>query len=235
MAAQEVPYLEDDVPADPDARPLALFDLDGTLTDPADGIVSCHRWALEQVGYPLDSATDPASMIGPPVEELYAAHGLPADKLGEAVQLYRERFAISGWLEDTLYDGVTDLVADLHAAGWMLGVATMKLEPFAVRILDRVGIGQYFHVIAGSDGARTRTTKQAVIEHALTALDRPPNGVVMIGDRHHDIDAARALQMTSIGVAWGFGSIEELIGANAHQIAMTPDDVRSALLDEETP
>ena len=234
MAAQELRLLEDHVPTDPDARPLALFDLDGTLTDPADGIVSCHRWALDQVGYPLDPATDPTTMIGPPVEELYAAHGLPVDKLGEAIQLYRERFAIAGWLEDTLYDGVADLVAELHAADWMLGVATMKLEPFAVRILDRVGIGQYFDVIAGSDGARTRTTKRAVIEHALVKLDRETAGVVMIGDRHHDIDAARALQMTSIGVAWGFGTIDELIGANAHQIAMTPDDVRGSLLGDDS-
>lgn len=233
MAAPELRLLDDDVPVDPDARPLALFDLDGTLTDPADGIVSCHRWALAEVGYPLDPSIDTAAMIGPPAEELYATLGVPADQIGEALQLYRERFAISGWLEDALYEGVGDLVVALANAGWLLGVATMKLEPFAVRILDRVGLSQYFDVVAGSDGARTRTTKRAVIEHALATLDRETTGVVMIGDRHHDIDAARALQLTSIGVAWGFGTLDELIGANAHQIAMTPDDVRDALLGSD--
>ncbi len=232
MAAPELRLLDRDVPADPDARPLALFDLDGTLTDPADGIVACHRWALEEVGYPLDPSLDTATMIGPPAEELYESLGVPPDRLAEATQLYRERFAIAGWLEDTLYDGISELVNELANAGWLLGVATMKLEPFAVRVLDRVGLAPHFDVIAGSDGARTRTTKRAVIEHALATLDRETVGVVMIGDRHHDIDAARALGMTSIGVAWGFGTLDELIGANAHQIAMTPQDVRDALLGD---
>lgn len=233
MAARELRLLDEEVPADPDARPLALFDLDGTLTDPADGILACHRWALEEAGHPLDPALDTRTMIGPPAEELYASLGVPADEIAAATQLYRERFAIAGWLEDTLYDGVADLVSSLSDAGWMLGVATMKLEPFAKRILDRVGLADRFDVIAGSDGARTRTTKRAVIEHALTTLDRPTDGVVMIGDRHHDIDAGRALQMTTIGVAWGFGSVDELIGANAHQIAVTPNDVRDVLLGED--
>lgn len=230
MAAPDLRLLDDDIPPDPDARPLALFDLDGTLTDPADGIVACHRWALAEAGYPLDPAIDTRSMIGPPAEELYATLGVPDDEIAAATQLYRERFAIAGWLEDTLYDGIADLLVALTGAGWLLGVATMKLEPFAIRVLDRVGVADAFDVIAGSDVARTRVTKRAVIEHALAALDRSTSGVVMIGDRHHDIDAARALQMTSIGVAWGFGSIEELIGADAHQIAMTPQDVAEALL-----
>lgn len=232
MGTPELRLLDGDVPADPDARPLALFDLDGTLTDPADGILACHRWALAEVGCPLDPSLDTAAMIGPPAEELYESLGVPADLITEATQLYRERFAIAGWLEDTLYDGVTELIEALADAGWLLGVATMKLEPFAIRVLDRVGLAPHFDVIAGSDGARTRTTKREVIEHALTTLDRETIGVVMVGDRHHDIDAARALGMTSIGVAWGFGTLDELIGANAHQVAMTPNDVREALLGE---
>lgn len=232
MAAPELRLLDEDIPADPEARPLALFDLDGTLTDPADGILACHRWALAEAGYPLDPSLDTRSMIGPPAEELYATLGVPESEIAAATRLYRERFAIAGWLEDTLYDGIDELLGSLSEAGWLLGVATMKLEPFAVRVLDRVGVADVFDVIAGSDGARTRTTKRSVIEHALSTLDRATAGVVMIGDRHHDIDAARALQMTSIGVAWGFGTIDELIGANAHQIAMTPDDVREALLGE---
>lgn len=233
MADRELRLLDDVIPPDPDSRPLALFDLDGTLTDPADGILSCHRWALESVGFPLDPDLDTSAMIGPPVEELYSTLGVPDDRFDEAIQAYRERFAIAGWLEDTLYDGVADLVAALSSAGWVLGVATMKLEPFAVRVLDRVGLADQFDVIAGSDGARTRTTKRAVIEHALDQLDQEHVGAVMIGDRHHDIDAGRSLQMTTIGVAWGFGSVDELIGANAHQIAMTPTDVRDALLGDK--
>ena len=232
MAAAELRLIDEDVPADPQTRPLVLFDLDGTLTDPADGILACHRWALAEIGHRLDPSLDTATMIGPPAEELYATLGVPKNRIAEATQLYRERFAIAGWLEDTLYDGVADLISELTNAGWLLGVATMKLEPFAIRVLDRVGLAPHFDVIAGSDGARTRTTKRAVIEHALSTLNRETSGVVMVGDRHHDIDAARALGMTSIGVAWGFGTLDELIGANAHQIAVTPHDVRVVLLGE---
>jgi phosphoglycolate phosphatase len=222
---------DDDVPSDPDARPLALFDLDGTLTDPADGIIACHRWALEEIGHPFDDDVDTATLIGPPAEEAHALLGVPADKIAESTQLYRERFAIAGWLDDSLYDGVADLLVRLTSAGWVLGVATMKLEPFAIRILDRVGVAAHFAVVVGSDTKRTRTTKREIIQHAVVTLDRPTKGVVMIGDRRHDIEAARSLQMTSIGAAWGFGSLEELIAADAHAIAVAPENVAEILLD----
>jgi phosphoglycolate phosphatase len=218
------------IPPDHDVRPLVLFDMDGTLTDPADGIISCHRWALAEVGFDMPEDLDTRSMIGPPAEEAYAMIGVPSDLIGEATRLYRERFAIAGWLEDSTYPGIDELVAQLHQAGWMVGVATMKLEPFAERIVDRVGLRPHIDVVAGSDVARTRITKRAVIEHALTQLDRTPSGVAMVGDRRHDIEAARSLQMTSIGVAWGFGSVDELIGADAHAIAVDPSDVAEFLL-----
>jgi len=222
--------VRDDIPSDPEARPLVLFDMDGTLTDPADGIISCHRWALQEVGFDVPDDLDTNAMIGPPAEEAYAMIGVPSDLIPEATRRYRERFAIAGWLEDRPYPGILDLVAQLAGAGWLVGVATMKLEPFAERIVDRVGLRPHIDVVAGSDAARTRLTKRAVIEHALEQLDRAPAGVAMVGDRRHDIDAARSLQMTSIGAAWGFGSIDELIGANAHAVAMTPADVAEFLL-----
>lgn len=221
-----------DVPVDPDARPLALFDLDGTLTDPAGGILACHKWALTQLGIDVNEDIDTSTLIGPPAEEAHAMLGVPADRIAESTELYRERFAIAGWLDDTLYDGIADLIKALSEAGWLLGVATMKIEQFAPRILDRVGIVDYFDVISGSDTKRTRTNKRAIIEHALATLDRPTSGVVMIGDRRHDIEAARSLQMTSIGAAWGFGSIDELIAADAHAIAVEPSNVQELLLDE---
>ena len=232
MATPDLPQLNRDVPVDPNARPLALFDLDGTLTDPAGGILACHRWALEELGIEFDASIEPSTLIGPPAEEAHAMLGVPADRIAESTALYRERFAIAGWLDDTLYDGIADLLQTLRDAGWVLGVATMKIEQFAPRILDRVGVVDYFEVISGSDTKRTRTNKRAIIEHALAALDRPTNGVVMIGDRRHDIEAARSLQMTSIGAAWGFGSIDELIAADAHAIAVEPKNVAEFLLGE---
>lgn len=232
MAHLKLHRNDDDVPVDPNARPLVLFDLDGTLTDPADGIISCHRWALDELDISFDVTVDQRSLIGPPAEEAHAMLGVPADRIAESTALYRERFAIAGWLDDSLYDGVAELITQLKDADWLVGLATMKIEPFAVRILDRVGVSQHFDVIAGSDTKRTRTNKRAIIEHALRTLDRPTTGVVMIGDRRHDIEAARSLKMTSIGAAWGFGSLDELIAADAHAIALTPDDVRELLLGD---
>lgn len=219
-----------EIPADPDARPLALFDLDGTLTNPADGILSCHRWALAELDIEFDPSVDTSTLIGPPAEEAHALLGVPADRIAESTALYRERFAIAGWLDDTLYDGVADLLGELKAAGWVLGVATMKIEQFAQRILERVGVADHFDVIAGSDTKRTRKTKQAIISHALATLDQPNSGVAMIGDRRHDVEAAKSLQMTAIGAGWGFGTIDELIAANADAVALTPNDVKEALL-----
>jgi len=218
------------IPTDPDTRPLALFDLDGTLTDPADGILSCHRFALEAFGFPWNDDIDPRALIGPPVEESHTLLGVPADAVDRTAAKYRERFAVAGWLDDAPYDGIADLLDSLRTAGWTLGVATMKLEPFAVRILERVGFAEHFDVVAGSDVQRTRRTKRAIIEHAVSQLDRPPAGTAMIGDRRHDVEAALSLSMTAIGVTWGFGSIEELMTANAHHIAMNPADIAEALL-----
>ncbi len=232
MASAEFTPTSNDVPVDPKARPLALFDLDGTLTDPAGGILACHKWALGELGIDWNDSIDPATLIGPPAEEAHALLGVPTDQIAASTELYRERFAIAGWLDDTLYDGIADLVDALKSAGWTLGVATMKIELFAPRILERVGIADYFDVISGSDAKRTRTNKRAIIEHAVATLDRPTSGVAMIGDRRHDVEAAKSLQMTAIGAAWGFGSIDELIGANADAVAMTPVDVHDILLGE---
>ena len=225
VSAAELP-----VPPRPARLPLALFDLDGTLTDPADGIVTCHRWALEALGFEFPPDVDVSSIIGPPAEEAHAILGVPPERIAESTRLYRERFAVAGWLDDTAYAGIAELLTDLAAGGWQLGVATMKLEPFAVKVLERVGLADRFAVIAGSDAARNRATKRTVIDHALGQLDRDAAGAVMIGDRRHDIDAGRSLGMTTIGVAWGFGPIEELMAADAHAIAAAPSDVADLLL-----
>ncbi len=227
--------VESSIPPAPDLAPLALFDLDGTLTDPADGIVTCHRWALKELGFDFPDELDLSTIIGPPAEEAHALLGVPADQITESTRLYRERFAVAGWLDDTAYPGVPDLLDALAAAGWQLGVATMKLEPFAVKVLERVGLADRLAVIAGSDAARTRATKRAVIEHALATLGRAADKTVMIGDRRHDIEAARSLGLTSIGVAWGFGTIEELMAASAGAIAVEPADVAELLVGDPGP
>lgn len=237
MANQHLEAVDTGPPVDPDARPLCLFDLDGVLTDPIPGIISCHRSALESVDLDLDAllSTQPeldvSELVRSAPDEVYSTLGVVAAAADDALAHYRERRPFAG-LEDDMYDGVRDLLSSLTEAGWNLGVATNQLEPLAQRILDRLGIAPFFTVIVGSDIARTRSSKAKVLSHLLANLDHKPRGIAVIGDRATDIDAAKAQQMTAIGAAWGFGSIEELMGANADAVAMTPGDVTELLLGD---
>lgn len=237
MANQHLEAVNTSPPVDPDARPLCLFDLDGVLTDPIPGIISCHRAALEHVELDLDAllAAQPElsaiELVRSAPDEVHSTLGVEAAASEAALAHYRERRPFAG-LEDNLFDGVSELLSSLAEAGWNLGVATNQLEPLALRILERLEIAPFFSVIVGSDIARTRSTKTQVLSHLLTSLDHKPKGVAVIGDRAADIDAAKAQQMTAIGAGWGFGSIEELMGANADAVAMTPTEVAELLLDD---
>ena len=122
------------------------------------------------------------------------------------------------------------LLTSLASAGWQIALATNQLEAMATRVLGRLEIADRFIAVAGSDQKRTRTTKIQIIEYLLTTLDSPPEGIVVVGDRGTDVEAAKMLRATSIGAAWGFGSIEELIAANADAIAVQPADVTELLL-----
>ena len=216
---------------------LALFDLDGTLTNPVPGLIATHRFALDQIGLNFDelvserSSVEPAELVRSPAAELYGVLGVPDDATDRALMEFRDRRPISSFVEDELYPGVADLLASLETAGWRLGVATNQFEPVVERILDRLSIADHFETVVGSDVARTRIVKSRVLSHLQSQLVDPPDGIVVIADRGSDMEAAKEHEMTAIGAAWGFGSIEELMGANADAIAVTPSDVADLLLD----
>ena len=220
------------VPEDPNARPLALFDLDGTLTDPTDGIITCHKYALDELDVVYPDTIGPDKLVGLAPSDAHRLLGVPDDKIEATTAKYKERFALAGWLEDTAYDGMEVLLADLAAAGWMLGVAAMKFEPVVVRVVERIGMADRFDVVVGSDSKSKRTNKRAVIQHAVKTVGKPTSGIAIIGDRRQDIEAAKSLQMTAIGAGWGFGAIDELMAANADVVALTPEDVREALVGD---
>ena len=215
---------------------LALFDLDGTLTDPVPGLITCHRHALDQIDLSFDQLVESQQggetdeLVRLPAADLYTLLGVPVDKTAAAVQRFREHRVTTGWLEDALYPGIDELLSQLTDAGWRIGVATNQLEPLAIRILERLDITDRFEVIVGSDTQRTRTNKGQIIGHAIDTLADASEGTAVIADRASDVAAAKAQQMTAIGAAWGFGSIEELMGAEADAIAVTPADVAELLL-----
>ena len=217
---------------------LALFDLDGTLTDPVPGLISCHRHALEQIHLDFDQLVDShqgaetSELIRLPASDLYVLLNVPADEVERASQRFREHRVVAGWVEDVLYPGIDELLSQLTDAGWRIGVATNQLEPLAIRILDRLELTARFEFVVGSDTARTRKTKSQIISHAMSSLSEPVEGTAVIADRAVDVTAAKSMQMTSIGAAWGFGSIEELMGADADAVAVAPADVAELLLGD---
>jgi phosphoglycolate phosphatase len=205
-----------------------IFDLDGTLTDSAPGIVASlrHAFGLSGVEVPADEVLLRA--IGPPFEHGLPDIGVPPDLVLAVIARYRERYEDVGLFENGLYDGVVEMLDTLAAAGIILAVATAKPEPTAQRIIEHFGLADRFVVVAGAtyEGVPGRRTKAEVVAYALAQLGiTGGSGVVMVGDRDHDVLAARELGLVSIGVRWGYGSVEELTNAGADALAADPAEV----------
>jgi phosphoglycolate phosphatase len=207
-------------------RSHVLFDLDGTLTDSAPGIVASLQYALLAEGLAVPAEEVLLGAIGPPFEVGLPLLGIPTEQIVAIVTRYRERYESVGLYENGLYHGVVEMLDALAATGIVLGVATAKPEPSARRIIEHFSLTDRFAVIAGATYEPGRRSKSEVVAHALGEL-RIPGGtsVVMVGDRDHDVLAARELGLTSIGVTWGYGSREELVGAGVDVLADRPADV----------
>jgi phosphoglycolate phosphatase len=214
-----------------DTRPqLVLFDLDGTLTDSADGIVSSFRHALAQVGAPIPEGDLARRIVGPPMHHTLCAMGLGADA-DAAIAAYRADYTSRGWAVNRLFDGIEALLADLQKAGIRLAVATSKAEPTARRILEHFGLDGYFEVIAGASPDGTRATKADVVAHALAQLQPLPQRVLMVGDRAHDVEGAAEHGIDTVVVAWGYGR-DDFAGpdaATAHAHVDTVESLRGVL------
>jgi phosphoglycolate phosphatase len=199
--------------------PVILFDLDGTLTDSAQGILASFEYALAKVDWPAPSREVLDDVVGPPMRDTLSGLGMRGAELEDALADYFERYDAKGWAENTVFDGIPSLLSDLREAGARLAVATSKSERFAVRILEHFDLAGHFEFIgaASEDGARRR--KADVIAHTLDALALDPGAdgldgtVVMIGDRVHDVSGAKANGIPAIAVEWGYGDPVEHEGA----------------------
>lgn len=204
-----------------------LFDLDGTLTDPAVGITQSVAYALKKFGIEVDDISSLNHFIGPPLLDSFMEHyGFSEEKARTAIDYYRERFRVKGLYENVVYDGVENMLEAMKKSGREIILATSKPEPFAKEILRHFGLDKYFLFIAGSNFDGTRTAKAEVIEYALESVGvTDKSSAVMIGDRKHDIIGAQKTGLDSIGVLFGYGSREELEAAGATYIAVTVDDI----------
>lgn len=183
---------------------LVIFDLDGTLTDSAPGIVASFRHALSTVGAPVPAGDLAGRIVGPPMHHTLTALGL-GERTDAAIAAYRADYTSRGWAMNTLFYGIADLLDALRVAGVRLAVATSKAEPTAVRILEHFGIAGMFEVIAGAGVDGTRAAKSEVLAHALRQLGPLPPRVVMVGDRAHDVEGAAVHGIGTVVVGWGYG------------------------------
>lgn len=194
-------------PADPST--VLLVDLDGTITDSFDGIANSFRHALAAVGAPEPDPALVAGIAGPPMIDTLVALGLDQPTADAAMAAYRERYTDVGWLENAVFDGMGELLADAVARGRTLAIATSKNQTTARAILEHFGLAQHFRVIAGASEDGTRRAKSDVIAHALDQLGVTDMGVtsppvVMIGDRAHDVEGAARFGIPAILVGWGY-------------------------------
>ncbi len=188
-----------------------LFDLDGTLTDPREGITRSVQFALARLGIEESDLRALEHFIGPPLLQCFM-HSYDFDEATawQAVQHYRERFAEVGLYENRLFDGVPELLQLLGEQDRSLYIATSKPRVFAEKIAEHFGFAGHFRLIYGSELDGTRTDKVELLAHLLEQECLPRAATLMIGDRKHDLIGARRNGLDAAAVGYGFGSAEEL-------------------------
>jgi phosphoglycolate phosphatase len=212
--------------------PNVLLDLDGTLTDPAPGFVRCVRHALRTLGIAAPTDEHIASHIGPPLDETLAKLLGPEspEVLPEAVRLYREQYSDVGLYENSVYDGVVLALESMVANGQRLYLATSKPYVFAAKILEHFDLTRFFTGVYGCQLDGTHADKRDLLAFLIKQKELAPKDAVMVGDRFHDIRAAKSTNTKSLGVLWGYGSETELRGANADTIISSPTDLPHAVV-----
>lgn len=208
-----------------------MFDLDGTLTEPYEGITKSFQYALKAYGIDVKQS-DLLPVIGPPLIDSFCSMFGFDEKTGwEAVRKYRERFENVGWRENSLIDGVPDMLDALKRQGKKIALATSKPFVFADKIIKEYKIDKYFDVAVGAELNGEKGTKKEIITKTLKKLNcSRPGLAVMVGDRRYDIEGARQCGTAAIGVRVGYAEKGELEKAGAEYIADTIADLKNFLL-----
>ena len=211
-----------------------LFDLDGTLTESGIGIRKSFDYALDKL---FPGKVWPEEMfsgiIGPPL--LWSCRetfGFDEETSHKAVALYRERYAVTGKFENRLYDGIEDMIKALHEKGIKICLCTSKPENFAHDIIEHFGIMKYFTFAGGASLGEERNNKIAVMRYVLENIEeKDKSRILMVGDKHHDLEAAQELGLDCAGVLYGYGSKEELSAYPNVILAQTADELRDFILN----
>ena len=212
----------------------ALFDLDGTLSDPKIGITTCVQLALRHFGIIVDNLDELEPFIGPPLKESFMNfYGLSEEQALKALEVYRSRFSTKGLYENEMYHGIDTMLCELKAQGYTLAVASSKPTVYVEQILEYFNIKQYFNHVVGSFLDGRRVDKDEVVEEALRLLgvtEECKSEAVMIGDRMFDVNGAKSHGIRSVAVSYGYGSKEELMGAHPDHIIDSVKELKDLLL-----
>lgn len=213
-------------------KKILLFDLDGTLTDPKEGITKCVQYALKHFG--IESETEELMcFIGPPlVDSFKEFYKMSEDDALVAVEKYRERFRNIGIFENGVYVGISHMLSKCKDMGYIIGLATSKPEEFAIRILEKYELAKYFDEITGSTMDGSRNNKTDVIREAFARMNITEcnlDEVLMIGDREHDIIGAKNCGIESVGVNFGYALDGELQAAGADYIVDSVNELEDLL------
>lgn len=208
-------------------RGTVLMDLDGTISDPRDGVFASFRHAMESLGHPWPGDQPLDWIIGPPLRETFNDVLHDEALATQALLAYREHYAAGAMYDNTLYPGIVDAIARLGEAGFRLFVATSKLTSFAKLIVQKFGLADRFAAVYGSDDRVDQKGDIIALCLKTEAVDRAT--CVMVGDRKHDVLGAAANGLACVGVTWGYGGADELRAAKARLICEAPAALPSAV------
>jgi len=208
-----------------------LFDLDGTLTDPEEGIFKSIQYALGSFGIDLTDSNDLGKFIGPPLRQTFRdVCGFNNADTEIAMSKFRERYFDKGVYENVMYTGVDVMLKKLTDIGKMLLIATSKPAVLANTVLFHFNLDMYFTFVSGSELNGIRESKVEVIQYALEQNNITDlTSCIMIGDRKHDILGAKSIGIESIGVLYGHGDYDELFEAGADYIVKDIDELSELL------
>lgn len=214
-------------------RDTIFFDLDGTITDPGEGITNSVAYALSKFGIEENDRKKLYPFIGPPLYDSFVNYyGMTHNDANLAIAYYREYFAPIGIFENEVYDGVYDMLGSLKANGKTLVLATSKPEEFARSILEHFDLVKYFDLVFGATMDEKRNKKDEVIAYALSESGTDPQNGVMVGDRKYDVCGGRKNGLLTVGVLFGYGSRSELSEAGADHIAESVYELKKILLEK---
>ena len=213
-----------------------LFDLDGTLTDSAEGITKSAAYALEKgFGIHVEDPSALRGFVGQPLQETFQDYAkLDEEQAAEALRLFRERYVPVGIYENRPYEGIPELLAELKSRGFRLAVASSKPQPMCETVLSHFGLRPFFEVVAGCDLAEKKAHKEVILGEALQRLgmqDRRSE-VVLVGDTVYDVEGAKKAGIESIAVSYGYGTREDLENAWPACIVDSVAELRNVLVGQ---